>query len=81
MTKCKDGRKHVMVSRYQKKDGTEISRYERSCPAGKSNLSNSQYLCCVCGEECNIEHLQEVDIRSETKKICNECVDTIHGLI
>jgi len=81
MAKCKDGRKHVMVSRYQKKDGTEISRYERSCPAGESNQSNSQDLCCVCGEECNIEDLREVDIRSETKKICNECIDTIHGLV
>lgn len=81
MTKCKDGRKHVMVSRYQKKDGTEISRFERSCPSGKSKPSNSQDLCCVCGEECNIEDLHEVAIRSETKKICYECVDTIHGLM
>jgi hypothetical protein len=79
MTKCKDGRKHVIVSKYQKKDGAEISRYERSCPAGKSNPSNDQGICCVCGEECNIDDLHEVDIRSETKKICNECVDTIHG--
>jgi hypothetical protein len=81
MTKCKDGRKHVIVSKYQKKDGTEISRYERSCPAGKSNPSNDQDICCVCGEECNIDDPHEVDILSETKKISNECVDTIHDLL
>ena len=81
MTKCKDGRKHMIVNRYQKKDGTEISRYERSCPAGRFNPSNDQDICCVCGEECNIEYLHEVDIRNETKKICNECIDTIHGLM
>jgi len=81
MEKCKDGRKHVIVSKYQKKDETEISRYEQSCPTGRSNPSNDQDICCVCGEECNIEDLREVDIRSETKKICNECVDIIHGLL
>jgi hypothetical protein len=81
MTKCKDGRKHVIVSKYKKKDGAEISRYERSCPSGKSNPSNEKDICCVCGEECDIEDLHEVDIRSEIKKICDECVDTIHGLM
>lgn len=81
MTKCKDGRKHVIVGRYQKKDGTEISRYERSCPDNRANLSNDQDFCCVCGEVSDIEDLYEVDIRNERKKICNECVDTIHGLM
>jgi hypothetical protein len=81
MTKCKDGRKHVIASSYQKKDGTEISRYERSCPTDKSHPGNDQDICCICGEECNIVDLHVIEIKNETKKICDECADTIHGLI
>jgi hypothetical protein len=81
MTKCKDGKKHVIVSSYKKKDGTEISRYEQSCPDDKVNLSNDQDFCCLCGQVYDIENLRKLDIKSETKKICNECVDTIHGLL
>ncbi len=35
----------------------------------------------VCGEECGDDTLHEIDIKGETKKICDECVDTIHGLM
>ncbi len=80
MVKCKDGRKHVIVGRYEKKDGKQISRYERSCPTSKSD--KDLYYCCICGNDFDDEDtLREVNIKGETKTICNECVDTIHGLM
>ncbi|MBE3136918.1 MAG: hypothetical protein IMZ43_05955 [Thermoplasmata archaeon] len=79
MVKCKDGRKHVIVKEYHRKDGGRVARYERSCPSAKS--SDNLYYCCVCGDECDDDSLHEIDIRGEAKKICNECVDTIHGLM
>lgn len=36
--------------------------------------------CCVCGEKHSPENIKKVEIKGETKKICKECVDTIHGL-
>jgi hypothetical protein len=45
MVKCKDGRKHVVVREYQRKDGEKVSRYERSCPSSKP--SDDWYYCCV----------------------------------
>lgn len=79
MVKCKDGRKHVVVREYQRKDEEKVSRYERSCPSSKP--SDDWYYCCVCGEECGGDTLHEIDIKGDTKKICDECVDTIHGLM
>ena len=79
MTKCKDGRKHVIVKEYHRKDGERIERYERSCPSNKSG-ENMSY-CCVCGDECDDNSFHELDIKGETKKICNECIDTIYGLM
>jgi hypothetical protein len=79
MAKCKDGRKHVLVKEYKKKNGETIARYERSCPT-TSTREDLSY-CCVCGDVCEKDCFRELDINGETKKICDECVDTIHGLM
>jgi len=81
MVKCRDGRKHVIVSGYQKKAGMTVSRYERSCPRKKSKPSDDGYICCVCGEECSSNDIHTINIKGETKTICNECVDNVHGLM
>ena len=36
MTKCKDGRKHIIVKEYKKKDGTDVHTHERGCPTKDS---------------------------------------------
>ncbi len=39
-------------------------------------------VCCVCGEEHHEEeHMHDVKIKGETKKVCNECLTAIKGLI
>jgi len=81
MVKCKDGRKHVIVSGYEKKAGEKVSKYERDCPTSKSKLNDDTYFCCVCGEECISDDIYDINIKGITKTICNECVDTIHGLM
>lgn len=81
MAKCKDGRKHVVVSGYEKKAGVKVSKYERSCPNNNFKQSDDVYFCCVCDEECNSNDFHNINIKGETKTICNECVDIIHGLI
>jgi hypothetical protein len=79
MVKCKDGRKHVVVKGYERKNGEKIPRHERSCPEPTSQ--NDWSTCCVCGEESTVNKLQVLEIKGETKKICNECLDSIHGLV
>jgi len=37
--------------------------------------------CCVCGEKHSQDTIKEIEIKGEAKKICRECVDTIHGLV
>ncbi len=81
MVKCKDGRKHVIVKEYEKKDGTEISSHERSCPTRGSSNENDMYLCCVCGEEHGFDDIHEIEIKGDIKRICKECADTVHGLL
>ena len=81
MGKCDDGRKHVMVRGYRNKAGKTISRYERSCPAQKTNTNDVSYTCCVCGEEHKKDEIRTFTINEETKTICTGCADTIHGLL
>lgn len=81
MKKCKDGRKHVFVKEYEKKDGTRISKHERSCPTTKSKVDEEYFVCCVCGEEYSPNDTHEVEVKGQTKQICKECADTVHGLL
>ena len=81
MTKCKDGRKHIIVKDYKRKNGTEISSHERACPTRESNKKAGLYHCCVCGEEHSFDDIHEIEIKGETKNICKECADTVHGLV
>jgi hypothetical protein len=81
MSTCKDGRKHVIVSGYQTKTGTTVSRYERSCPQSEDKPNNDGYICCVCGGEYGNDDIHTITIKGQPRSICNECVDTIHGLI
>ena len=81
MTKCKDGRKHIIVNKYEKKDGSEVSSHERSCPTRELNTTEELYLCCVCGEEHGFDDIHEFEVKGQTKQICKECADTVHGLI
>jgi hypothetical protein len=38
--------------------------------------------CCICGEEdISEDHLHDVEIKGQYKRICDECLDTIHGLV
>jgi len=81
MTTCKDGRKHVIVSGYQTKAGTTISKYERGCPQSGDKSSNNENICCVCGKEYGNDDIHTITIKGQPKSICNECADTIHGLM
>jgi len=81
MTKCKDGRKHIIVKEYKKKDGTDVHTHERGCPTRESNTEEDLYLCCVCGEEHGFDDIHEVEIKGELKNICKGCADTVHGLV
>jgi hypothetical protein len=79
MTRCKNGRKHIIVNEYEKIDGTTVKSHERSCPSNES-IKEGHYLCCLCGEEVQLDDLHDVIVKKKTKQICSECVDTIHGL-
>ena len=81
MVECKDGRKHIIVKEYEKKDRTEVSSHERGCPTRKSNTADDLYICCVCGEEHGFEDIHEIEIKGEMKNICKQCADTVHGLV
>lgn len=81
MTKCKDGKKHIIVKEYKRKDGTEVANHERSCPTHESNTTEELYLCCVCGEEHSFDDIHHIEIKGETKNICRGCADTVHGLV
>jgi hypothetical protein len=81
MVKCVDGRKHVIVHGYEKKAGKKVSRYERGCPSSRFKSSDDRYFCCVCGEKSSSDDFHSVHIKGEIKSICNECIDTIHGLV
>lgn len=39
------------------------------------------YVCACCGEKHSIEHMKAVKIKDSYKEICDECVETIHGLV
>lgn len=69
MVKCKDGRKHIIVEEYTRKDGTKIKAHERSCPTRGSQSSDDCYLCCICGEQFGLDDLHDVDIKGEDKEI------------
>ena len=79
MTKCKDGKKHVIVKEYEKEDGTKVSRHERSCPTPTSDAEF--FVCCVCGEEYGLDDTHEFEVKGQTKQICKECATTVHGLV
>ena len=81
MTKCKNGRKHIIVNEYERENGTKVSRHERGCPIDKSISNPEFYVCCICGEEHEKEDINEIEIKGQTKQICNGCADTVHGLI
>ncbi len=80
MKKCKDGRKHIIVEEYTRKDGAKVRSHERSCPI-RGSPNETWNLCCVCGEEFGLGDLHDVEVKGETKQICDECVDTVHGLV
>jgi hypothetical protein len=81
MVKCKDGRKHIIIDKYEKKDGTEVSSHERGCPTQGSSSTEDLYLCYVCGEEHSSDDIHEIEIKGETKNICKGCADAVHGLV
>ena len=39
------------------------------------------YICCCCGEEHDLDEVHDVEIKGENKKICQECVTAVKGLI
>lgn len=38
-------------------------------------------VCCVCGEEHGLDDINHIEIKGEKKKVCEECVAAIKGLI
>jgi hypothetical protein len=44
------------------------------------NSIEEVYICCVCGEEHDVDDVRHIEAKGQTKKICKECLDTIHGL-
>lgn len=45
------------------------------------NKNESKEYCCVCGEKHDSNKIHEIEVKGKTKKICDECAETIHGLI
>ena len=45
------------------------------------NKEVTEEYCCVCGEKHDSTELKKVEIKGEKKKICDECAETIHGLV
>ena len=37
--------------------------------------------CLVCGEEHGLDDIHTFEMKGQTKKICQECLDVIHGII
>jgi hypothetical protein len=77
----KDDRKHVIVQEYMKKNGTDVSRYERSCPRPKDRYQEKGFICCLCSEEHGLDEIHQFEIKGETKNICKGCADIVHGLV
>ena len=44
------------------------------------NTMEEVYVCCVCGEEHSVDDMRHIETKGQTKKICKECLDSIHGL-
>jgi formylmethanofuran dehydrogenase subunit E len=38
-------------------------------------------LCCLCGKSHPLSKIRSADINGRKKYICNECAETVHGLI
>lgn len=38
-------------------------------------------LCCLCGQSHPLNKIRSADINGRKKYICNECAETVHGLI
>jgi hypothetical protein len=38
------------------------------------------HICLICGEEHEEEDIHHIEIKGNTKKICEECVTAIKGL-
>jgi hypothetical protein len=79
MTKYNDGRKHVSVKEYEKDNETKILRHELSCLTPKADTEF--FICCVCGEEYGLDDTHKFKVKGQTKQICRECADTVHGLV
>ena len=39
------------------------------------------YFCCICGEEHEEDKIRHVEVKGDTKKICEECATAIKGII
>jgi hypothetical protein len=81
MTRCKNGRKHVIVQEYLKKNGTDVSSHERACPRPQDTRQEEGFICCVCGEEYGLDEIHQIEIKDQIKNICKGCADIVHGLL
>ena len=41
----------------------------------------NQNICCCCGEEHGFDDMHNIKIKGKNKKICNECVTSVKGLL
>ena len=80
MVKCRDGRKHIMVKEYKKKDGTKVPRHECGCPTYESSISENLYICHVCRKEYTSENIHRIEINGKIQNICKNCANTFHVL-
>jgi len=80
MTRCKDGRKRVVVQEYMKKNGIEVPQYIRDCPSPTTTQQDQKVVCCVCEEKHDLNETYQIKIKGETKNICQGCADIVHGL-
>jgi hypothetical protein len=81
MTKCIERRKDVVVKEYENDDETKVSLHERNCLTSKADVDKEFFACCVCGEDFGLDDTHEFQVKGQTKQICKECVDTVHGLV
>ncbi len=45
------------------------------------DIMEKSYICCICESECEREQLKQFKRKGKIKKICDECVTAIKGMI
>ncbi len=44
-------------------------------------MSNGCAICCICGEEHELDDIKHIEIKGNAKKICTGCATAVKGII